>query len=268
MAEHAGELVEHLTELGVGPLEAEVYLAVLRNGPSQAGAIISLTGESRGTVYRVLGELVERGYLRKSLSKPARYRAAEPDELFAAALREVDRDREYIEMLQDRLAGPLGQLAESHAQPVEPDWTMLEGRTAIYERLAEVFDGAEASISVLTNHAISYQPIPAVEKAWRPALERAEEGVTLRELAHRPQPLRDALDAVGDATPVTVQPFEADETLHFVLVDDAEAIYWVVPSDTEGIHQRDDTAVHTDAPGLVHGACTLFETLWSQDPDR
>src|SRR6478736_4366890 len=54
-------LAEELTQLGLTPTEAQVYLALVQNGPMGASAIAVATGLARTAVYPTLGALVDKG---------------------------------------------------------------------------------------------------------------------------------------------------------------------------------------------------------------
>jgi sugar-specific transcriptional regulator TrmB len=54
-------IVAELTQLGLTPTEAQVYLALAQNGAMGARAIASATGLARTSVYPTLGSLVDKG---------------------------------------------------------------------------------------------------------------------------------------------------------------------------------------------------------------
>lgn len=263
------EIRRHLTDLGLEELEAEIYLALLRNGPSKAGSVIGLTDASRGTVYRVLKDLVDRGIVEKELSQPARYRAVDPEQLFDASLESVARQMRYIEVLRDRLEDPLEELANTGEEPTEPEWAIIEGRSSIYDRISERGAAADDTIETLSTQELHLERLPIVEEAWSCLLDRADQGLTVRILSHRPDDLRSWLEELGPVEKATVEGLEASDLLHFVLFDRDEVIYWLDASDVPGVHDDDDVAMHTDAPGLVEGALTLFNDHWPKtDPAR
>lgn len=257
-------VADRLKDLGLDELEANVYLALLRNGPSNAGSIISLTEASRGTVYRVLSDLADRGIVTKTLSKPATYRAVEPATLFESSLEELERRREYLELLQERLQGPLETIASNEPPPAQPEWNVLEGRSSIYRRVRERCSEASSSIHIFSTHRISIEAWPVVEKAWQAVIDRAKAGAAVRVLSNRPEDLARQLDTDPLAAGVDLEAVDLDAPLHFVIVDDTEIVYWMVPSPEDGIHRSDDVAVHTDAPGLLDGSRLLFERFWEQ----
>lgn len=257
------DVTRYLKDLGLDDLEVDIYLALLRNGPSKASSVISLTDASRGTVYRVLSDLVDRGIVRKELSKPGVYRPAEPEALFESSLDELEQRQRYVELLRGRLQGTLESIAAEPPAATNPEWAVLEGRSAIYDRLETLYGDAEQTILKLTTQDVSTSSVPIVERGWSSLMERGSEGVDVRVLSHRPDELHACLEDLGDPQGIQIRDLEVEELLHFAVVDGAETVYWMDPSEVRGIHDDDDAAIHTDAPGLVAGARALFEQHWS-----
>jgi sugar-specific transcriptional regulator TrmB len=68
-----------LSELGLTINQTKVYLALLRLGTaSKAISIFKVSGVARQDIYRVLRELQQLGIVEKVITKPTRFRAAEP----------------------------------------------------------------------------------------------------------------------------------------------------------------------------------------------
>lgn len=257
-------LVDALTDVGLDELEAEIYVALLRNGTSQAGSICSLCDASRGKVYDVLSSLVSRGFAEKSAGKPARYRAVGPEQVFEISRRQLDRQRDYVDLVEERTLGQLEQLQAAEQVPIDHTWEILEGRASIYRRLQQAVEDAQDRIVGVSNHDLVGEPIPAVEQTWQALVERAEEGLDVDVLVGASADLDDLVDQERVCQAMDVRRFERDRTIHFVVIDDEEMFVWLVPSEREGVHQHDDVTVHSNAPGLRTVIDGLFEQLWSQ----
>lgn len=256
-------LVEALSELDLEDIEAEIYLALLRNGSSQAGSIHSLCDVSRGKVYDVLNELVAKGLAEKSAGTPAIYRAREPELLFEASRRRLDRRRAFVDLVEERTLEALQQVQQSDGEAIEHAWEVLEGRGRIYERLGQAIEAAEESVLAVTNHNVVAEPIPAVEQTWQTLVRRAGEGLSARILVGQEAPSEELFDRF-EVEALDVRCFEHPETLHFVVVDGHEVFFWLVPSDRQGIHKHDDVTVRTNTPGLRAVVEDLAERLWTE----
>lgn len=256
-------LADALSDVGLEELEAEIYLALLRNGPSQAGSIHSLCDASRGKVYDVLNELVGKGLAEKSAGTPAIYEAQDPEHVFDVSRRRLDRHRAYVDVLQDRTLPDLHRIQRSEDGSIDHTWEILEGRAQIYERLSQAIEDAEESVVAVTNHGVVAQPVPAVEQTWQTLVRRAGEGLTVRLLVGEEAPAEELLERF-DAEGLEARCFRHPETLHFVIVDGEEVFCWLVPSEREGVHKHDDVTVRTNAPGLLNVLETTAEGLWDE----
>lgn len=255
-------LVEALSELELDDLEAEIYLALLRNGASQAGSIHSLIDASRGKVYDVLNELVGKGLAEKSAGTPAIYRARDPELVFQASRRRLDRRRAFVDLVEDRTLEALQRLQQTDTEAIDYNWEILEGRDRIYERLSQAIEDAEDSVLAVTNHNLVAHPIPAVEQTWQTLVRRAEEGLSIRVLLGTEAPTREMADRF-DTDELEVRCFEHPDTVHFVIVDDREVFFWLVPSERQGVHKHDDVTARTNTPGLLAVARDMADRLWA-----
>ncbi len=68
-----------LQELGLPPAEAQIYLALVRNGPLGGSAIASVTSFPRSTVYIALNALLDKGLVETGSARGSRYSAVSPD---------------------------------------------------------------------------------------------------------------------------------------------------------------------------------------------
>lgn len=92
-------LPDALTSIGLQRSEAEVYLALLRLGRSNAGPIIRATGLHRQVVYTALERLGERGVVSYILQNNRKqFSAIPPDELLR---KEMERFRLFTAVVPD-----------------------------------------------------------------------------------------------------------------------------------------------------------------------
>jgi len=86
-----------LSLAGLGEAEAKVYLALLREGPCGAGAVIRASGMHRQLVYNALEALIDKGLVSCSLRNDVKfYEAAPPEKVSRKA---AQRAKEILELL-------------------------------------------------------------------------------------------------------------------------------------------------------------------------
>jgi len=64
-----------LEELGLLPAEAQIYLALIRNGPLGASAIANVTKVPRSSVYPTLNALIDKGLVEGGAGYGSRFTA-------------------------------------------------------------------------------------------------------------------------------------------------------------------------------------------------
>lgn len=260
-------LVEDLEAAGLEQDQAQIYVRLLDTGPSGVGHLSQFFDVSRSTLYRLLDELAEKGYVTKSLERPTIYEPAQPEQLFEHRMDVLNRHRRRLAAVRDRRIEDLRSLAEGVSRAGnEHHWRKIETAPKIYEDLQDMIEEAARSFWMVSNHEITVSgSLPVVEETWRLARRRAaEDGLDVRLLLAREQ-------GVGDARPAWIEPgerfqlgrFSVKGTVHFALVDGSDLVMWVRPTPPGTFGGQDDIAVRTNAPGSVSTHKLLFEQLWA-----
>lgn len=127
-----------LQELGLLPAEAQVYLALVRNGAIGGSALASVTGFPRSSVYLTLNSLLDKGLIEGGAGHGSRFSVVPPEKALPSL---VAQEKEAISQ-REKLAAQLGQQLFSVVEPMEkgPDELIQVIRSARgvaerYERL-------------------------------------------------------------------------------------------------------------------------------------
>lgn len=95
------ELIAQLEACGLATLEAQVYVAALRSGPSLLAPLARLAEISRSTTYEIVESLAKRGLFTLSITqKRTIYTAASPTQLLKETLDREHRVRSIIPELE------------------------------------------------------------------------------------------------------------------------------------------------------------------------
>lgn len=161
-------LAVKLTELGLTPTEAQVYLALVQNGPMGASAIAAATGLARTAVYPTLGALVDKGLADAGEGYGSRFSPVPAEQVLPhllaadkAAL--LHRERLTVEVIE-RISS-MEELAET-----APDELIqvIRNPRAVAERFERLQLEAERSIDGVTKAPFFVDPSnPTQEKVLR-----------------------------------------------------------------------------------------------------
>ena len=161
-------LAEELTQLGLTPTEAQVYLALVQNGPMGASAIAVATGLARTAVYPTLGALVDKGLAEAGEGYGSRFSPVPAEKVLphllaadkAALLHRERLTAEVIELIS---------LLEGQPETVPDELIqVLRGPRALTERFERLQLEAEESINSFIKGPYLGDPSnPIQEKARR-----------------------------------------------------------------------------------------------------
>jgi len=256
------EIVDELEALGLAEDEASVYLRLLQVGPAKVSQLADHVDLSRSSLYRVLDDLVEEGFVSKSLDRPTVYTPEDPETIFELGSQDLRHQLDRLERTRDRLIDPLREIAGD--QGIQTDgyhWKRIDGATRIYDMIAKRTREADDRIELLSNHDLCARTdLGAVEKAWQTAAERGRDGVELNLLVG----FEDAENAIPEEVQEVgrCRSFDTDETLHFVVFDREELVVLIRPQD-QLTAEDEEMAVWTNAPGILATHQSLVDALWT-----
>lgn len=128
-------LRQQLTDLGFSPYEADLYLALLKEGTANGSQLARSSGVPRSMAYQALDRLVEKGAVLIAAGSPAVYAPVSPAEFFGR--------------LQEQYAAACRALIQGLPQMAEPAdglvWN-LKGADAIRTRAREMYFRAGGSL--------------------------------------------------------------------------------------------------------------------------
>jgi CheY-like chemotaxis protein/DNA-binding MarR family transcriptional regulator len=98
------DMLDELESYGLTPIQAKVYLHLVRLGRTSSIAIARAIGVHRSEIYRVLRELVEKGIASENASdRPAQYEAKPPATALSLLLRQRVEETERIKNQMPKL---------------------------------------------------------------------------------------------------------------------------------------------------------------------
>lgn len=174
-----GEFQTELENLGLLQSEAQIYLALIRNGNLAASALASVTGIPRSSVYPTLNALVDKGLVETGAGYGSRFSAIPPEQALPSL---IAREKEEI-LQREELAGQLVKQLSLAAAPVEtgPEEfiQVIRSPRGVAERFERLELEAEERIEVFVKP-------PAFVRPGNPLQEKAgKRGVLLRGLYER-----------------------------------------------------------------------------------
>lgn len=144
------EIAGELTQLGLTPTEAQIYLALIQNGPMGASAIAAATSLARTAVYPALGSLVDKGLVDAGEGYGSRFSVV-PAEQALPHLMESDKEALLQrERLTSQILERISSMEELVETPPGELIQVLRSPRAVSERFERLQLEAERQIEVFS----------------------------------------------------------------------------------------------------------------------
>lgn len=106
------KIIEQLVPFGLTQQEAEVYVALYKQGVRTPLWVAQVTGLNRTTSYRVLGDLTKKGFVKQALDYKSTSFVANPVESFRFLLSQKETEVQKLKQHLAPLENMIGQLPE------------------------------------------------------------------------------------------------------------------------------------------------------------
>ena len=162
-------LAEELTQLGLTPTEAQVYLALVQNGPMGASAIAAATGLARTAVYPTLGALVDKGLADAGEGYGSRFSPVPAEQVLPHLLAADKAALLHRERLTAEVIERISSLEEQAETAPDELIQVIRSPRAVAERFERLQLEAERSIDAFVKGPPSFgdPSNPIQEKAQR-----------------------------------------------------------------------------------------------------
>jgi len=251
----AEDFQTELQELGLLPAEAQVYLALARNGALRGSSIATVTGFPRSSVYLTLNSLIDKGLIEGGAGNGSRFSVVPPEQALPSL---VAYERELIiqrESLASRLGERIAALAEPTETAPEELVQVIRSPRAVAERFDRLQLEAKQQIDVFTKP-------PYFARAGNPVEEKAlKRGVKVRSLYEKAaleDPAVKAYFATWIAAGEEARIFDG-ELPHKLAIFDSQAA--LVPLILPGEQMR---ALLIRHPQVAQSLSLAFQFVWDR----
>jgi HTH-type transcriptional regulator, sugar sensing transcriptional regulator len=139
-----------LEELGLLPAEAQIYIALIRNGPLGASAIANLTKVPRSSVYPTLNALIDKGLVEGGAGYGSRFSAVRAELALPSLIRREKEELVHRESVAKKLTEHLSSLAEPDETAPDELIQVIRSPRAVAERFERLQLEAERQIDIFT----------------------------------------------------------------------------------------------------------------------
>jgi sugar-specific transcriptional regulator TrmB len=168
--EHQFSKPQILIDLGLTNVQARVYLALVKSGPSKITGISNISKVARPEIYRNLSKLQKLGLVERIIETPLKYRAVPINEGISLLLQTKTRQYEKVRSEAKILLSTVKMEKPKKKQIEPPQFVLIPKRTVI-ERIRTAIENAQLSIDLVLSWKRFSQGIAGVfaesiETAW------------------------------------------------------------------------------------------------------
>jgi sugar-specific transcriptional regulator TrmB len=259
----SANLVKMLTSFGLTENEAKTYIALLRLHQGPARSIAKLADIPRQEAYRVLPELMKKGLVVSTITKPEQFIAVTPSEVlsqlidrlkddFAKRISNLEQRREDLEVELKKIEGKSSGFSMPH--PVH--YVLISGVRLVNERVEEMLARSERQVlwvspKLEVRRAVIYDR----DEMLRKCAKRAVKIRILTELG------RENLEEIKRLSMFAQIRNVPNLTSLMTIIDDKEIMIG------SAVHSSDNDLIHelwTNDPGQVNTMLEFFERVWSE----
>lgn len=146
--------LEVLVNLGLTLVQARVYLALVKSGPSRVAVIAKISRVARPDVYLTLSKLGKLGLVEKIIKRPLEYRAIPMDKGLSLLLKtKTEEYKKVTAEAQLLLHRAKKQKPDEKKHVVTPQFVIIPKGENILERIKTAIERAQLSI----DHVLSWK---------------------------------------------------------------------------------------------------------------
>ena len=254
------ENAEILSDFGLTPNQAKVYLATARQGLASVGQISKVAKVRREDVYRIMPKLEKMGLVERILSKPTKMRALPVEEAFHVL---IEREQEIANERMSTLMAKKDAFLK-HYKPFrmetkeEVHFSMISGREGIMTKELAMLKRVKNAISIVTSREKFAQFFSNYDEALQKA---ANKGIQIRMILnvteHDDSILRTIKEYESARVPIHLK-YTDQRSTHYMIVDYNQALVSTSAEPTI----RETAYLWTDDNSLVGLLQKSFEGLW------
>ena len=253
-------ITRQLLDFGLTDKEANIYLALLRNGKARAGEIARKLQLNRMIVYRVLTKLQERELVKATMEKPMKFIPIPLEKALELLIRESETK---LSLMRDRYDAVVDSWRSVISEPPTSDvlsFKIVQGRKQIYDLLAKMFKSASNWIRLVTTKKdlVRFQYVDLDD-----ALKRAaKRGVKVQIVIQYEDDKLDIVRHYASFASVKVVPIS--KATRLFIADDKEMIITFTTDDSMVLNTKQETCLKIESTEgkSLDTVVDIFANFW------
>ena len=264
---------ELFASLSLTPNETEVYLFVLKRGPSKCNEIAKTLSKNRPHTYRILTKLERINMIEKTLESPTRFVAVPLKDFLDLKIREKQEQTFMLKQTRKEVLLHWKKIQETREVVLPEKIALIEGQNRISGKTKQIIGGVKKQL-ILYLGILEFSPLLQHE-IENLILKKARRKSLSFRILERPKNVGYQVEnqkSKRKDLPKNIQKRtlsrEMNLATNFVVRDDAETLILTQTiGSTRGRARPKEICIWTDSKSIIAILKTLFETLWQDSTD-
>ncbi len=256
------ETLDSLVNCGLTEKEAELYLTLLRSkkGCMSAREICNILDFSRQMTYRLLTELIQKGFVVQTLERPRKYVAVNPLDALDSLINVKKQQITQLEKTKPSLEKLLSSVEDYEVE--NPEFRLIHQRQNIYSAMADMALRAKKRIDLLTDeHGLYLCSIFGLTDIFN---EVSQNGVYVRLLTKITPNNSEIIKSLNSKIRIK-HGFHPDQNI--LIADEKSLLTFIQTDDVKKMKSKADSAFFTTSSTFNTQQSKIFHYFWENALD-
>ncbi len=251
-----------LVDLGLTQVQARLYLALVKFGPSRILAVSKNSNVARPEIYRNFAKLQELGLVEKIIKRPIEYRAIPMEEGLSLLLKTKTRKYQKVRAeTRSLLRTAKMEKRETEKLETEEPQFVLVPKVKIIDRINDAIENAELSIdAVLSWRRFSRGMVNSFTESIENAMAKKVKIRFIVEIPLKNKASEQLIEFFKESSGCQIRCTPHNPETIFGIYDEKEAFIIIVSK----ADLSDSSALWSNSKSLIALASNYFELLWQK----
>ncbi len=250
------DLLQRLQSFGLDEGESIVYYQLCRLGGARAAEVASAAKRKRPDTYRILDNLVIKGFAEKTLERPVKY---VPIEIETALQRLLEARAAEVESMQEesKHLSKMWPKAHAAAGPTNQRFTVYQGKEQVRGLIGRMLESAQDEVILVAT------PGGLANLGIRAFLNEVEGNTDVRmRLMTKPE-ARNQGSLAGLEQDIEIRYAELPSYHQMLIVDAKQIALFVSGGRKLSTQGEEETVLWLNTPDFVLAQKALFDAVWA-----
>ncbi|MGD9131800.1 MAG: alpha/beta fold hydrolase [Candidatus Bathyarchaeota archaeon] len=261
-----------LSEFGLTPKEAEIYIFLAKHGLLTGGEISKQTKTHRGLVYRILKSLQKKGVVEPTLESPTRFSPVPFEKILDENIRKKQEGAISLEKAKNGLLSDWKKIGGLRIEPDIGTFFVIKGNRKICSKISQMIKKTKRNFSAVlaVPELVRNEQLGVFDEIYDHSLKSKVKFEFITELSHHNLSAMKLLyPKLKGGLSLKVRNASSSFSLlpRLVIRDEEEALFFISPKTEVFKIGQDEVCICTNNQSLVRALSGIFDELLHDSED-